>query len=102
MGFGHGLVVSFGNVPKLPKTQFSPLTEAELLFRLSGVSKGRCNWVPGTVERSVRGTMVVLIYHCPAAHDEASALFLTIAMVLFWDVWPFKGRCETLSRFCVR
>ena len=46
--------------------------------------------MPGSVERSATGAVVVLVDHRPKPQEEPSASALTITMVLSWALFPLE------------
>ena len=76
--------------PNFPEPQLAPLTGAELLQELSGVLEGKDTWVPGPVQRSASGAVVVLVDLRPAPQEEASASALTVTTVLSWVLFPLE------------
>ena len=60
----------------------APLTGAELLQGLGGVLLCKDTWVPGSVESSATGAVVVVMDHRTTPQEEASASALTITLVL--------------------
>ena len=90
VAFAHLLLGSLGMPPNFLEPQLAPLTGAELLQELSGVLEGKDTWVPGPVERSATGAVVVLVDLRPAPQEEASASALTVTTDLSWALFPLE------------
>lgn len=82
MGFGHLVVVSLGNVTKLARASVGSSDWGRVIIGPQWGPLGKAHLGAWACGRSARGAVLVLIYHCPAPRDEASASSLTITVVL--------------------